>query len=103
MFYRVCYKNPGASFHFNLWGGPGAVPPAGVQGAEPLGGGQGAEPLGGGQGRSPLKPQRFWHFKGVPDMYFCAIPKTVVLCFKLNVSVKAVICTHAFVSVFIYI
>ena len=34
----------GASFHFNLWGGPGAVPPAGVQGAEPLGGGQGAKP-----------------------------------------------------------
>ena len=25
-------------------GGPGAVPPAGVQGAEPLGGGQGAKP-----------------------------------------------------------
>ena len=50
---------PGASFHFNLWGGPGAVPPAGVQGAEPLGGGQGA------------KPQHFWHFKGVPDMHFC--------------------------------
>ena len=34
----------GASFHLNLWGGPGAVPPAGVQGAEPLGGGQGAKP-----------------------------------------------------------
>ena len=25
-------------------GGPGAVPPAGVQGAEPLGGGQGEKP-----------------------------------------------------------
>ena len=25
-------------------GGPGAVPPVGVQGAEPLGGGQGAKP-----------------------------------------------------------
>ena len=61
-------------------GGPGAVPPAGVQGAEPLGGGQGA------------KPQRFWHFKGVPDMNFCGyydeIPKTIVLCFKLNVSIR---------------
>ena len=49
------------SFKF-VGGGPGAVPPAGVQGAEPVGGGQGAK---------PLKPQRFWHFKGVPDMYFC--------------------------------
>ena len=70
------------------------MPPAGVQGAEPLGGGQGA------------KPQHFWHFKGVPDMYFCGyydkIPKTIVLCFKLNVSIKAVICTLAFMSVFIY-
>ena len=39
-------------------------------------------------------------------MYFCAyydeIPKTIVLCFKLNASIKAVICTLAFVSVFIY-
>ena len=40
----------------------------GVQGAEPLAGVQGTEPLGGGQG---AKPQRFWHFKSVPDMYFC--------------------------------
>ena len=34
----------GASFHFNLWGGLGAVPLVGVQGVQPPGGGQGAKP-----------------------------------------------------------
>ena len=87
----------GASFHFNLWGGPGAVPPAGVQGAEPLGGGQGAKP--------PEAPAFFGILKVFLTCIFVfnmmEIPKTIVLCFKLNVSVYAVICALAIVLVFI--
>ena len=42
----------------------------GVRGRRPRGS-RGQSPLVGVRGRSPLKPQRFWHFKNVPDMYFC--------------------------------
>ena len=56
----------------------------GVRGLCPRRGSRGQSPLVGVRGRSPLKPQRFWHFKGVPDMYYCGyydeIPKTIVLC-----------------------
>ena len=56
-------KSGGQGRHFIfIYGGSGAVPPAGVQGAEHLGGGQGA--------KAPEAPA-FLAFKGVPDMYFC--------------------------------
>ena len=72
------------------------MPPAGVQGAEPLGGGQGAKP--------PEAPSVFGILKVFLTCHNCGyydeIPNTIVLCFKLHVSLKTVICTLAFVSVF---
>ena len=57
----VSYNESGASFHLNLC-------VCGVQGVETLAGGPGGRAPWWGSGS---EVQRFWHFKGAPDMNCC--------------------------------